>query len=80
MARGARHTREGPLGEQGTWETDSRHADQGKQTGKGPEEGELGRSWGLETPLHTYKDWVFFKRPHTTECVILCFQVTRAHA
>lgn len=52
-ARGACHMLEGPLGELGTWETDSRHAEQGKQSGKGLEEGELGRSWGLCTPLHT---------------------------
>lgn len=64
MAGGARHTREGPLAGLGTWEIDSRHTDQGKQTGKGPEEGELGGSWGLETPSHT-KIGCFLKKDHT---------------
>ena len=59
---------------------DSRHTDQGQQTGEELEEGGETGGCAVCTPLHTY-NWVvffvvcflFWKGPYTSECVILYF-------
>lgn len=76
------HTREVPLGELDTWERAHRHADdKRKRPGKELEDGEGRKEASGCAPLCTdTKIGCLTNKSHTTECAILGFQVTGAHA